>query len=142
MEFVETKGFLESFVLENFFLLIESLYIKYSIINRVDKLKYNPLKMKLTKDAVKHVAKLANLPLTEEEEEKYSKQLSEILEYIDQLNSVNTKNVEPTFNVSGQENVMSKDELGDCTIPSDDALSNASKKENGFFVTKGVFQEE
>jgi aspartyl-tRNA(Asn)/glutamyl-tRNA(Gln) amidotransferase subunit C len=98
--------------------------------------------MKLTRDAVKHVAKLANLPLTPQEEEKYSKQLSRILDYIDQLNSVDTSDVEPTFNVSGRSNVMSEDKLGDCTISQGDALSNTPKKQDGFFVTKGVFQEE
>ncbi|MBI2019906.1 Asp-tRNA(Asn)/Glu-tRNA(Gln) amidotransferase subunit GatC [Candidatus Daviesbacteria bacterium] len=97
--------------------------------------------MKLTKDQVKHVAKLANLPVTEEEEEKYSEQLSKILDYIDQLNQVDTSDVEPTFNVSGQTNVQSEDKLGVC-LPQDDALSNAPKKENGFFVTKGVFDNE
>lgn len=97
--------------------------------------------MKLTKDQVKHVAKLANLPLSSDEEEKYSQQLSKILDYIDQLNSVGTTNVEPTFNVSGQSSVESEDKLGEC-LSQDDVLSNAPKKENGFFVTKGVFQGE
>lgn len=97
--------------------------------------------MALTKDQVKHVAKLANLPLTSEEEEKYSEQLSKILEYIEQLNKVDTSDAEPTFNVSGQENVMSEDKLGEC-LNQDDTLSNAPKKENGFFVTKGVFEAE
>ena len=97
--------------------------------------------MKLTKDQVKHVAKLANLPLSADEEEKYSEQLSKILDYIDQLNSVDTKDVEPTFNVSGQSNVVREDEA-ETSLNQEDALSNASKKENGFFVTKGVFQEE
>lgn len=95
--------------------------------------------MKLTKDQVKHVAKLANLPITEQEEKLYSEQLSKILDYIDQLNSVDTSNVEPTFNVSGQSNVESEDKLGEC-LPAEDTLSNAPKKENGFFVTKGVFE--
>ena len=98
--------------------------------------------MSLTKDQVKHVAKLANLPLSSEEEEKYSQQLSKILEYIDQLNKVDTKGVEPTFNVSGQENVEAKDEVKDCTLSQEDSLLNAPKKENGFFVTKGVFKDE
>lgn len=98
--------------------------------------------MKLTKNQVKHVAKLANLPLSSEEEEKYAEQLSKILEYIDQLNSVDTKDVEPTFNVSGQVNVLAKDEIGDCALPQVDALSNAPKKQEGFFVTKGVFDSE
>ena len=96
--------------------------------------------MKLTKEQVKYVAKLANLPLSSEEEEKYSKQLSKILEYVDQLNQVDTKDIEPTFNVSGQSNVESEDKLGEC-LSAEDALSNASKKENGFFVTKRVFEE-
>lgn len=94
--------------------------------------------MKLNKDQVKHVAKLASLPLSDEEEEKYSEQLSKILEYIEKLNSVNTSGVEPTFNVSGKSNVLAEDKIGECLSPKD-VLSNAPKKENGFFVTKGVF---
>lgn len=97
--------------------------------------------MSLTKDQVKKVAKLANLPITSEEEEKYSEQLSNILEYIEQLNSLDTSDVEPTFNVSGQVNILAEDKAGDC-LTQDEALSNASKKNDGFFVTKGVFQEE
>lgn len=61
---------------------------------------------------VKHVAKLANLPLSSQEEEKYSRQLSKILDYVTQLNKVDTSDVEPTFNVSGLSNVMAKDVLG------------------------------
>ncbi len=90
-------------------------------------------------DVVK-VGKLANLPLTPGEEEKYSEQLSAILEYVDQLNQVDTLGVEPTFNVTGLNNVMSEDE----TVPSlsqDEALSNAPKKKDSMFETKGVFDE-
>lgn len=94
--------------------------------------------MSLTKDQVKHVAGLANLSLTFEEEEKYSEQLSKILEYVEQLNSVDTKDVEPTFNVSGRENVQRLDET-EPSLLQDEALQNGSKKQDGFFVTKGVF---
>lgn len=87
--------------------------------------------MKLTKDQVKHVAKLANLPLTEAEEEKYSEQLSKILEYVEQLNSVDTSKVEPIFNVSGLTNVMAEDKVRECL-----------NWKEGFFVTKGVFDNE
>lgn len=95
----------------------------------------------LTKDQVKHVAKLANLPLTSEEEEKYSQQLSNILEYIDQLNEVDISNIEPTFNVSDNANILAKDEVG-ISFTQEEALSNASKKKDGFFITKGVFSDE
>ena len=101
---------------------------------------------------VKHVAKLANLPLTSEEEEKYSEQLSAILGYFEKLNEVDTNNVEPTFNVTGQANAMREDETAGC-LSQEEALSNAPKKKNGpsatlsvalragMFETKGVFEE-
>ena len=106
--------------------------------------------MKLTRDAVKHVAKLANLPLSGDEEDsprfageagKYSEQLSKILDYIDQLNQVDTSNVEPTYNASGLSNATRPDEAGD-SVTQEEVLSNASQKKIGFFVTKGVFSDE
>lgn len=97
--------------------------------------------MKLFRDQVKKVAKLANLPISEEEEEVYAGQLSKILDYIDQLNSVSTSEVEPTFNVTGNSNIWREDEVSD-SLTQEDALVNASKTKEGFFVTKGVFQEE
>lgn len=90
---------------------------------------------------VKHVAKLANLPLTSKEEEKYSEQLSKILEYIGQLNKVDSSNVEPTFNVSSQNNVMGEDKVGAC-LTQQEVLGNAPSKNDEFFVTAGVFKDE
>lgn len=89
---------------------------------------------------VKHVAKLANLPLTSEEEEKYSEQLSKILDYFEQLNQVDTSGVEPTFNVTGLNNVMREDETT-VSLSQEEALSNAPKKKDSMFETKGVFDE-
>lgn len=97
--------------------------------------------MKLTLDQVKHVAKLANLPLTSEEEEKHSEQLSNILDYIEQLNKVDTADVEPTFNVTGLSNVMREDTTAPC-LSQEEAMLNAPKKKDGMFETKGVFEEE
>lgn len=97
--------------------------------------------MSLNKEQVKHVAKLANLPLTPREEEKYTEQLSDILGYVEQLNSMDTSQVEPTFNVSGKENVLREDETA-ASLSQEEALANAPKKENGMFVTKGIFNEE
>lgn len=97
--------------------------------------------MKLTKDQVKKVAKLANLPLTAEEEEKYSEQLSKIIEYFEQLDQVDTTNIEPTFNVTGQENVMRDDTTVAC-MSQEEVLLNTTKKQDGMFETKGVFEAE
>lgn len=96
--------------------------------------------MGLSRDQVKHVAKLANLPLTNEEEKKYSEQLSKILDYIEQLDLVDTLDVEPTFNVTGQNNVFREDTTTIC-LSQEETLSNAPKKKDGMFETKGVFEE-
>jgi len=100
---------------------------------------------------VKKVAKLANLPLSGEEEEKYSQQLSKILDYIEHLNKVDTlrhgsgqaSDVKPTFNPSTTlrtSSVMREDEVGESLLQ-DEALLNAPKKKDGFIITKGVFEE-
>lgn len=96
--------------------------------------------MKLDLDKIRHVAKLANLPLTDKELELYKEQLSKILDYIDQLEKVNTTKVAPTFNTTGLKNVMSEDKVNK-SLTQDEVLSNGST-ENGFFVTKGVFKNE
>lgn len=96
--------------------------------------------MKLTVDQVKKVAKLANLPLLDEEMGKYSDQLSQILDYIDQLDQVKTEGAEPTFNVTGSFNVLAKD-IPSSSLSQDEALQNANQKRDGMFVTKGVFEE-
>ncbi len=97
--------------------------------------------MKLSNEQVKKVAQLANLPISEEDESKFANQLSAILDYIDQLNQVNTDGVEPTFNVTGLENVLQADEVKP-SLSQKDAISNGSETKDGYFVTKGVFENE
>ena len=86
----------------------------------------------ITKDDVRHVAKLARLELTEEETEKYSKQLGDILKYVEQMNEVDTSNVEPLSHVVDFNNVMREDEIHyDCS--KEELMMNAPEEENGFF---------
>lgn len=67
--------------------------------------------MKLTKDQVRHVAKLARLGLSEAEVEKFQTQLSGILDYVGQLNEVDTEGVEPTAQVTGLTNITRDDNV-------------------------------
>ncbi len=97
--------------------------------------------MKLSKEKTEHVAKLANLPLTDSELEEYSGQLSKILDYIDKLNKAKTEKAEPIFNVSGRTNVTQKD-IPSKSLTQKQALINAPKTEEGQIVTKGVFENE
>jgi aspartyl-tRNA(Asn)/glutamyl-tRNA(Gln) amidotransferase subunit C len=90
---------------------------------------------------VSHVAKLANLPLTTEEMKKLTQQLESTLAYIDHLEEVDTKNIKPTSQVTGRENVLRTDVAKE-SLSQEQALSNTKATENGFFKVKGVFEEE
>lgn len=52
--------------------------------------------MKLSLEQVRHVAALARLSLSPEEETRYQEQLSAILDAVDQLSDLDTSEVEPT----------------------------------------------
>lgn len=88
---------------------------------------------------VSHVAKLANLPLTEQEKKKLQKQLTTILAYFKKLNKINTKDVEPTSQVTGQKNVLREDEASP-SLSQEDVLKNARSKHNGFFKVKAILE--
>lgn len=93
----------------------------------------------LTKDQVKHIAKLANLKLTGAEINKFRKQLSKVLDYVEQLNKLNTKKVEPTSQVTGLENVLREDEPRP-SLSQKEVLSGAKKTEKGMFKIKAIFE--
>lgn len=67
--------------------------------------------MKLARDQVLHIAKLARLQLSDDEIETYTNQLASILGYIEILNEVDTSQVEPTAQVTGLKNVMDADHV-------------------------------
>jgi aspartyl-tRNA(Asn)/glutamyl-tRNA(Gln) amidotransferase subunit C len=90
---------------------------------------------------VPHVAKLANLPLTEEEMKKFEKQLSEVLQYVTKLNEVDVKNVELTSQVTGLENVLRED-ITAPSLPQELVVSNAVGQQDGVFVVKGILASE
>jgi aspartyl-tRNA(Asn)/glutamyl-tRNA(Gln) amidotransferase subunit C len=95
----------------------------------------------LSISTVKHVASLANLPLTEAEEKLFAKQLTSILDLVSQLQKADTKDVVPTSQVTGLTNVMREDEIDATrTFTQEQALSNAQKTHNGFFVVPAIFE--
>lgn len=86
---------------------------------------------------ITHIAKLANLPLNNDEKQKFEKQLEETLSYVEKLNQINTKNVPPTDHVTGLENITQED----ITIPSlsqKEALQNTKSKYNELFKVKSI----
>jgi aspartyl-tRNA(Asn)/glutamyl-tRNA(Gln) amidotransferase subunit C len=65
----------------------------------------------ITTDDVRHLAQLSNLQLSDEEVANLQVDLGNILNYIDQLSELDTTGVEPTYQVTGLENVWRDDEV-------------------------------
>ncbi len=86
----------------------------------------------ISKEDVRHVAKLARLELTEEETEKYSKQLGEILKYVEQMNEIDTTDVEPMPHAIPVYNVMREDVVK-YEQTKEEMMANAPFEEDGFF---------
>ena len=86
---------------------------------------------------VEKIADLARLYITEEEKEKYTRQLNVILEYMEQLNKVDTSNVEPLSHPFELTNVFRDDEVQP-SLPVDEALKNAPEKSGNYFKVPKV----
>ncbi len=96
--------------------------------------------LQLSEEKVRHVAKLANLTLSEQEVKKFQKELSEVLSYIDLLKKLETKDVEPTAQVTGLQNVFREDEIGE-SLKTEEVFLNAPPKNKGLFVVKGILKK-
>ncbi len=96
--------------------------------------------MALSKQEVEHIAKLARIELTSEEEEKFSKELSSILDYVGQLNELDTTKVKPTARVTKEVNVWREDKIQECQISADDLLKNAPELQDNYIKVKAVLE--
>ncbi len=99
--------------------------------------RYNPRAMPLTLDEVRHIARLARLWLSAEEELRYAEQLSAILDYADRLRRVDTADVPPTAGVENLEAPLRPDTPRP-GLPRERALANAQATDDGMFVVPPV----
>jgi aspartyl-tRNA(Asn)/glutamyl-tRNA(Gln) amidotransferase subunit C len=95
--------------------------------------------MKLSRDEVLHIARLARLGLTEDELEKLREQLSNILENFQILQAVDTSDVPPTAQSIALQNVVRNDKIAP-SLPPDDVLANAPQREKEYFRVKPVLE--
>ncbi len=95
--------------------------------------------MKLTREEVLHIARLARIALTDEEIDKYSGQLSKLLEHFRVLQEVNTDNVPPTAQSIDLRSVM-RDDVVQPSLPVEDVLANAPHREGDYFRVKPVLE--
>jgi aspartyl-tRNA(Asn)/glutamyl-tRNA(Gln) amidotransferase subunit C len=87
----------------------------------------------LSRDQVLHVARLARLELTEEEQQRMSEELTKVLDHIEQIGTLgDLADVEPTSHVIAVENVLRADEPRPSLAP-EIALASAPDVDQGGF---------
>jgi aspartyl-tRNA(Asn)/glutamyl-tRNA(Gln) amidotransferase subunit C len=87
----------------------------------------------LSRDQVLHVARLARLHLTEDEQDRMREELSKVLDHIEKIGELgDLADVEPTSHVIAVENVLRADEPRP-SLPADVALRSAPDEDMGGF---------
>jgi aspartyl-tRNA(Asn)/glutamyl-tRNA(Gln) amidotransferase subunit C len=95
--------------------------------------------MKLSREEVLHIARLARLGLTEAEVDKFSEQLSNILENFEVLRQVDTSNVPPTAQSIPLQNVLRDDEVAP-SLSQNQILANAPQRDGDYFRVRAVLE--
>lgn len=97
----------------------------------------------MTKSDVAHIAQLANLSVTQQEQETFAEAFTATVQEIANLQKLDTAQVEPTHHTTGLKNVWRADVVDtDRMLPQEKALSQAHKKYNGYFVVDRIIEED
>ncbi len=95
----------------------------------------------ISPEEVEHIAKLARIKLTVQEKEKFTKELSSILNYVQKLNEVDTEKAKPISQITGLENVTSKDKPEKRTKElRNRILRQAPKTKGDYFKTPKILE--
>ena len=96
---------------------------------------------KLSKQDVLHLAKLANLKLTDEEVEKLESTLGETIEYVKNLSELDTSSVSPTNDTTSLKNIYFEDGTQNSrSLSTEEALQNAKNIKSGAFVVPRIME--
>ncbi len=95
--------------------------------------------MSLTAQEVEHIARLARLELTDQQQELYREQLSAILDYIARLRQLDTADVPPTAGGGLTRMTLRPDESRP-SLPTSKLLETAPEREDDQFKIPPVFE--
>lgn len=93
--------------------------------------------MKIDRQEVEHVAKLARLNVSDELADALTGQMNSILSYMEKLNQLDTSDIEPMAHALSLETPYREDVVKP-SLANDDALANAPQRDGEFFVVPKV----
>lgn len=79
----------------------------------------------ISRDDVLHLAQLSSLKLDEAEIDGLQTDIGNILGYVNQLSELNTDGVQPTYQVTGLDNVWRNDEVIDYGVSREELLARS-----------------
>ncbi len=82
----------------------------------------------ITNDDVRHLAHLSSLQMSDAEVESLRADIEKIINYINQLDELDTDGVEPTYQVTGLQNVWRDDEIIDSSVSRQQLLALAAEQ--------------
>lgn len=94
----------------------------------------------ISKEDVKHVAKLAELEISEDEIDRFVNQLNIVLKHAGKINEIDTTGVEPTSHATNIVNIF-RDDIVKKSISKKDALSNSPKTIKDLFEVPLITEE-
>ncbi|MES9997502.1 Asp-tRNA(Asn)/Glu-tRNA(Gln) amidotransferase subunit GatC [Desulfovibrio aminophilus] len=93
--------------------------------------------MKISREEVLRVARLARLELSEDKVELFAGQVGDILDYIDQLNRLDTEGVEPMYGPGSKTTLLRPDAVRrECGR--EQVLANAPETDGAFFIVPRI----
>lgn len=95
----------------------------------------------ITSEEVQHIARLARLELSSEEEKVMAWQMQQLLEYFSKIGALNTENVPPTIHAVAVANVLREDVPG-AGLTATEALQNAPATNGRFFTVPKVLDKD
>lgn len=94
---------------------------------------------KISSEEVEHIAELARIELTKEENNKFADELSDILGYVELLQEVDTNQVEPLSQATGTVNVLREDIAKKCDEDiRKKIIENFPEEKDGYIKVKQV----
>jgi len=97
--------------------------------------------MKIDKDLISRLEKLAQLDLSLEEKQRLEKDLNNILNMIDKMNELDTSNVEPLRHISPEVNQLRADKV-EHQVTREEGLQNAPHHDGTHFKVPKVIPEK
>ncbi|MGC2443007.1 Asp-tRNA(Asn)/Glu-tRNA(Gln) amidotransferase subunit GatC [Candidatus Binatus sp.] len=94
---------------------------------------------KITLEQVRHVALLARLELSPQDENRLRADMDEMLAYVDKLNELDTRDVPPTTQV-GEAGTPMRDDAVTNQPAADAMLANAPSRDRGYFKVPKIIE--